>query len=119
MKRAILCSPLLIVCLVLASCVTDPARRGVFCRGDGCVLVTPTALSPEQEARAPDWQNPKVFERNREPARATFFAFESAALARANDPARSQLYQSLNGQWRFKWVSRPADRPTAFLSSLY
>ena len=37
-----------------------------------------------------DWQNPKIFERNKLPARAHFFAYESEKLAKQNNPMLSQ-----------------------------
>ncbi len=61
-----------------------------------------------------DWENPAVLEINKEPARASFFAYESETLARGDDPAASQYYRSLNGQWKFHWVRKPADRPLDF-----
>ncbi|MCV6605932.1 MAG: hypothetical protein OIF34_11545, partial [Porticoccaceae bacterium] len=61
-----------------------------------------------------DWENPEVVERNREPARTTFFAYESTRLAVVGDPSESSYYQLLSGQWKFNWVRKPADRPLDF-----
>lgn len=65
-------------------------------------------------AAAPEWQDPEVIEVNREPARTWFVAYESARLALQGEPSRSAYYQSLDGRWRFHWVSRPADRVPDF-----
>ncbi len=62
----------------------------------------------------PDLENPSVFERNKEPPRATFVPFADRESALSRDPGRSPFVQSLNGPWRFHWVSDPADRPTDF-----
>ncbi len=58
-------------------------------------------LSPQIDASRPDWENPAVFERGKEPARATSFPFESRKLALANDRSASQRFLSLNGRWSF------------------
>ncbi|SVD68356.1 uncharacterized protein METZ01_LOCUS421210, partial [marine metagenome] len=62
----------------------------------------------------PEIENPAVVEINKMPARATFFTYESKALAKANDLSQSKYYQSLNGDWQFNWVRDPADRPMDF-----
>lgn len=87
----------------------------------------------------PDWENPAVVGRNKEPPRATSFPYpdpDSAARAmtrrapvfnahRQQPPPtsapgeqspwlQSPFVQSLNGDWKFHWVGRPADRPIGF-----
>ena len=61
-----------------------------------------------------DWEDPEVFSRNREPARSFFVPFSDRGAALAGDPNRSPCYQSLNGNWKFHWVGKPADRPADF-----
>ena len=68
----------------------------------------------EQENAIKDWENPAVVHINKQPARASFFAFESLELAKGGDPAASDYYRSLNGRWKFHWVRKPADRPRDF-----
>ncbi len=75
--------------------------------------VTGTGTLSAQEA-VPDWENPAVFAINKEPPRASFFAFETRSLALDRDPARSAHYQLLNGRWKFHWAPKPADRPLDF-----
>jgi beta-galactosidase len=65
-------------------------------------------------AALPAWQDPEVIQVNREPARAYFVPFESAALALHGDPSQSAFYQSLDGRWHFHWVRKPADRVADF-----
>ncbi|MFY0686562.1 MAG: DUF4981 domain-containing protein [Cyclobacteriaceae bacterium] len=63
----------------------------------------------------PYWENPEVFEINREPAHASFYRYPTQESALAN--ARyydSPLYQSLHGDWKFNWVRKPDDRPVNF-----
>ena len=69
------------------------------------------------EAQAPpllEWQDPAIVGVNKEPARATFTAYPTEALARAGRREASPFYQSLNGGWKFHWVPKPADRPVGF-----
>lgn len=63
---------------------------------------------------ANDWENPEVVERNREPAHCTQLPYADVVTALAGEFERSPYYKSLNGMWRFHWVSRPASRPRDF-----
>lgn len=55
--------------------------------------------------------NHQIFEENKLPPRATFFALESPELERKED---SKWYKNLNGDWKFHWVKDPKQRPTTF-----
>jgi len=66
-----------------------------------------------------DWENPEVFEINKLPARASFFAYESAQLALNNQPSLSSRFLSLNGKWKFNWVDKPSLRPIDFYKADY
>jgi len=59
-------------------------------------------------------QTPDIVSINRMPMRATGFAFESMALAEKGEKENSQYYFSLDGLWKFNWVSNPNDRPRDF-----
>ena len=59
----------------------------------------------------PEIENPSIVEINKEPARSTFFNFESKKLAKINEQSKSERYLSLNGMWKFNWVRDPIDRP--------
>ena len=67
-----------------------------------------------QPGGPPPWQDPAVFQMNREPPRASFTPFESAAAAVAGPAADSPRRMSLNGAWKFHFVPRPAERPENF-----
>ena len=67
----------------------------------------------------PDWENPEVFERNREAPHASYVPYDSVAAALAGDKLRSPYYVSLNGTWKFSWVPKPADRPSDFYRDDY
>ncbi len=62
----------------------------------------------------PEWQNPEIFEINRQPARSSSISFASLASAQA-EKSSSRL-QSLDGEWDFHWAPKPADRPVGFES---
>ena len=62
----------------------------------------------------PDLQNPKIFNINKEPAHAGFFAYENRQLALKNNKNNSYNFYSLNGDWKFKWVTAPSKIPTDF-----
>jgi beta-galactosidase len=63
---------------------------------------------------APDWENEGIFERGKEAPHASFFAFRDRGRAIADDRAGSPWFRSLNGDWKFHWSERPADRPLDF-----
>ena len=65
------------------------------------------------------WENPSIFQVNREEPRAHFFPFESEELAIENDPTKSKFFQSLNGSWKFHFAKNPNDKPKGFYQSNY
>lgn len=66
-----------------------------------------------------DWENPQIFGINKLKPRAHFFPFENQKLAERNEKASSKWYQSLNGNWKFKWSPNPAQKPTDFYKSTF
>ncbi|WP_234408607.1 sugar-binding domain-containing protein [Marinilabilia salmonicolor] len=68
------------------------------------------AVSYAQEL--PDWENPLVVERNKEPGRATFTSYPTAEEALEGE--QSPFYKSLNGTWKFHFSKNPAERPADF-----
>ena len=70
---------------------------------------------PAAQAPAPlEWQDPAIVGVNKEPPRASFAIYPDEALAKAGKREASPFYKSLNGDWKFFWVPRPADRPADF-----
>jgi beta-galactosidase len=61
-----------------------------------------------------DWENPQMIGQNKEPANCTLIPY--AALGKAINGVREEsvFYKTLNGNWRFHWVSKPSDRPLEF-----
>ncbi len=61
-----------------------------------------------------DWENPKMFNQNKEAPHASFMTFSNMTAAIAKKHEASVYYKSLNGTWKFNWVKKPADRPVDF-----
>jgi beta-galactosidase len=54
-----------------------------------------------------EWDNPKITSVNREVAHTVGISMGSEADAAATDMSLSPYYQSLDGKWKFFWVSAP------------
>jgi beta-galactosidase len=74
---------------------------------------------PFTEKEPRDWENPQVFQINRESPHATLISFpdEQSALAAIN--SNSPDYISLDGTWKFNWVKSPDKRPYWFFKDDY
>lgn len=70
------------------------------------------ATFTEKEPR--DWENPEMFNQNREEPRASFISFPDSESALRLAKESSPNYISLDGTWKFKWVKTPAERPYWF-----
>ncbi|MFV0521152.1 MAG: glycoside hydrolase family 2 TIM barrel-domain containing protein [Mangrovibacterium sp.] len=66
-----------------------------------------------------DWENPEIFEVNREAPRAYFIPYATKESALKNDRSESDYVLNLNGTWKFNWVYKPADRPVDFYKEGY
>ncbi|NBB20034.1 DUF4981 domain-containing protein [Runella sp. CRIBMP] len=62
----------------------------------------------------PDWENPSVISRNTERPHTTIIPYADEASALKSDRAASPFFKSLNGTWKFKWVSHPSKVPGDF-----
>jgi beta-galactosidase len=64
-----------------------------------------------------DWENEAVLQINREPARADFIPLDNKVEtlhATSLRKEQSPYYKTLNGNWKFHWVSDPTQRPVDF-----
>ena len=76
---------------------------------------------------SPYWEDETRFEENKEPGHATYMPYADEAAMQADAeyyrtpwvPTRSALVQSLNGTWRFHFVSEPSQRPLDFYRDDY
>ncbi len=60
------------------------------------------------------WQDPQIFNINREAPHSTFLPYADRESALRNKPDISPFFISLNGNWKFHWVRKPADKPEKF-----
>lgn len=81
-------------------------------------LISMLLLSVASAAPHPDWENPAVFQRGVEVPRATFFAYPSVDAALTMDRNLAS-FKLLNGDWKFSWAAKPADRPEDFYKINY
>jgi beta-galactosidase len=70
-------------------------------------------------AQVPDWENPEVFERNREPPHASFIPYDTEEHALAGEREASPYFLSLDGRWKFHWAPMPSARPVDFYREDY
>jgi len=68
----------------------------------------------QDSCRVHEWENPKVFNINKEEPHATFVPFPDLERFLRSERMESPFVQSLNGRWKFRWVERPAERPRDF-----
>ena len=68
-----------------------------------------------------EWENETIFAINKEAPHATYIPYTDKASILKDESfkkpwlaSQSQLFQSLNGNWKFKWVKQPSERPTDF-----
>jgi beta-galactosidase len=61
-----------------------------------------------------EWNDLNVLQINREAPHTTMMVYPTAKAALRYDRTMSPWFQSLNGEWKFNWVKKPADRPADF-----
>ena len=92
---------LLISLFLLASCSKYQKYEGV----------------PFEEKNPHDWENPAVFQINKEAPHAYFIPFATADQAKLDDKWASPFLQSLNGTWQFHLSQNPYERPAWFFKN--
>lgn len=61
-----------------------------------------------------EWQSPEDLSLNKEQPRAYMFSFQNLEQAKQVQPQGSTYYKSLDGTWKFHWVSTPQERDSTF-----
>lgn len=85
-----------------------------------CLLaIYGTTVVGQEKLEKNDWENPEVFQINREPARASFLPYADEVSAIRDNYTSSPWYFSLNGKWKFSWSPTPDQRPKDFYKSDY
>lgn len=77
------------------------------------LLTSVTGLAQQREPD-PVFENPNVQAENRLPMRASYFAYETPELARADKKENSERFYSLNGTWKFFWTDHFKNLPEDF-----
>ncbi|WP_298238995.1 glycoside hydrolase family 2 TIM barrel-domain containing protein [uncultured Algibacter sp.] len=91
---------LCIVLLILSSCTQEKIERPVYVA---------------EKWENPEWENPEIFQINREEPTASFYKYADAASALKNESwENSPNYKSLNGEWDFYYADSVQARPTDF-----
>jgi beta-galactosidase len=78
------------------------------------LLLTLASIRAAPLSTPDDWQDQTVIGRNTQPAHATLMPYATIEQALEGAREASPFYQSLNGDWKFRWVEKPADRPRGF-----
>ncbi|MBZ4040796.1 glycoside hydrolase family 2 TIM barrel-domain containing protein [Flavobacterium hibisci] len=81
------------------------------------VLALALFLSLQNYAQNNEWENPQVVDRGKEAGRSSFLLYSNETELKNNNPQKSELYQSLNGNWKFNIVKNPSQRPTDFFTT--
>lgn len=68
----------------------------------------------QSQTNNPDWENPALFELNKEKPHATFHLYQDKNKAVTDDPNQSTWYKSLNGTWKFLYTDNHVNRPINF-----
>ena len=76
-------------------------------------------MAKKQSTAPNDWENHKLVERNRVPARAYFIPYEDASAALTGERLRSTCFRLLNGVWKFHHADCPAHAPEGFYEPDY
>jgi beta-galactosidase len=84
-----------------------------------CKKVSKYEGVPFQEKEPHDWENPGVFQINREAPHATMISFPDEQRALDGVSSNSPDYLSLDGTWKFNWVNSPGQRPFWFFKDDY
>ena len=73
-----------------------------------------SAMAAPKGQQKPYWLDANVNRVGTEVARASFFAYETEELAQKGDKQKSARYLSMEGKWKFKFVTHHYDAPKGF-----
>ncbi|MEM8889386.1 MAG: glycoside hydrolase family 2 TIM barrel-domain containing protein [Bacteroidota bacterium] len=76
-------------------------------------------VSTHLSAQDPEWQNPEVFSINKTKAHAALTPYPDEVGALSFDKNASPWRKSLNGNWKFQFLEKPADAPDDFYTASY
>lgn len=70
-------------------------------------------ISLQTMAQIPEWENPEIYEQNREPAHSFFISYNNEKNAIAGE-LKTPNYILLNGMWKFSFANNPSERSLDF-----
>jgi beta-galactosidase len=79
------------------------------------ILLAPLVATGQVE----DWEDPQVVGRNKQPGHATLMPYPDIQSAMKGTREASPFHKSLDGNWKFHWVRKPAERPVDFYKPDY
>lgn len=80
-----------------------------------CEKKSETLVYVAEKWENPEWENPEIFQINREEPTASFYKYDNDKAALENsDWKQSPFYKSLNGTWKFYYADSVQARPTDF-----
>lgn len=82
-------------------------------------IIASFAPMQAEETQAPDWENPEVFNINKEDPHVPVIPYADKAAALKGEWWNSPYVESLNGVWKFHWVRIPQQRPANFYKDDY
>ncbi|MHC4394482.1 MAG: beta-galactosidase, LacZ type [Planctomycetota bacterium] len=85
----------------------------------GVILTLICLTSSAQGVGVSDWENPVMIGLNKEPAHCTLIPYPDIQSALKGERWASPFYKLLNGDWKFNWVRKPAERPQDFYKPGY
>ncbi len=68
----------------------------------------------ENETSPLEWENQAIIQIGNEEPHATFYAYPTIEAAKTYERTQSPWFTLLNGDWKFNFVEKPADRPVHF-----
>ena len=99
---------LILISLLLGGCVSGERECPEM------VTKVPERERPEMVTKVPDWENPEMIGQNKEAAHCTLMPYPNTTKALMGTREASPFHKSLNGNWKFNWVKKPAERPKNF-----
>ncbi|MHB9022904.1 MAG: beta-galactosidase, LacZ type [Armatimonadota bacterium] len=76
-------------------------------------------MRSQEQTSLPDWEDPQLLSRRREPAHATLIPYADGESALAGERGASPFFKLLNGRWQFHYSPSPEDVPEGFFAPAY
>jgi len=82
-------------------------------------LIVLSCGDPGTQSQIHEWETQSIIAHNKEPGHATLIPYLDDGKALDGDRTVSANYQTLNGLWKFNWVSKPSQRPLEFFNDKF